>query len=427
MSGIELIPSAKRMIMSLRDLGYDFSQAVADIIDNSIAAHASEIDINVEFDGDDSWVSIADNGDGMTDKRLREALRYGSEREYEKSDLGKFGLGLKTASLSQCQRLSVASRNNANGGSVSAYTWDLDHITKNNRWEILPLTGKHLLPQLRDPLHGKTGTVVFWQRLDRILGYRHPYGALAKKRLLQMCREVELHLAMVFHQFLSGNVRRKRLKIRLNGNVIRPWDPFCQSERKTRRLSVETFQIEHEGNKGIVRFEPFILPTQNEFSTPDAFRNASGPMGWNQQQGFYFYRAERMIQSGGWSKLRAPDEHTKYARIAVHFPPALDDAFKINVAKMRVQLPAEIRDLIEEKISAIAKQARAAYDRKESGNGAHPHTDASSDTHAKNSKHHSASQKMSRLLTLQEWADITLGVARGSEKKVIKAVIKRII
>lgn len=110
MAGIEAIPSAKRLITSLRDLGYDFSQAVADVVDNSIEAGATVVSIDVEFDGDDSWIRIADNGKGMRPEQLREAMRYGAEREYEIDALGKFGLGLKTASMSQCQRLSVASR-----------------------------------------------------------------------------------------------------------------------------------------------------------------------------------------------------------------------------------------------------------------------------------------------------------------------------
>ena len=423
MAGIELIPSADRVVTSLRDLGYDFAQAVADVVDNSISAGASEIDINVTFEGDDSSVTITDNGHGMTDSRLREALRYGSKREYDKTDLGKFGLGLKTASLSQCQRLSVGSK--SKGSAISAYTWDLDHITKSNRWEILPLSGKGLPSQIRAGLSNGSGTVVHWERLDRILGYKHPYGAVAKKRLLQMCREIEAHLTMVFHQFLAGNVRGRKIRIRLNENELRPWDPFCEQQRKTRRLPTEKFTIEHEGSRGTVRIEPYILPSQQEFSTPQAFKDAAGPMGWNLQQGFYFYRAERMIQSGGWSKLRVPDEHTKLARIAVHFPPELDDAFKINVAKMRVQLPAQLRDMIEESVSAICKQAREAYDRKGGGHQGHPPSPPPPKG-GNGGRPGKPSNRSEKLFSLNEWAELMMHAARASEKRIVKAVLKRI-
>lgn len=162
MNGIELIPSAKRLIRSLRDMGYDFCQAVADVVDNSVEAKATQISIDIEFDGDNSWVRIADNGVGMKPEVLREALRYGSDRDYEEEDLGKFGLGLKTASMSQCQRLSVASRWNAERADIAAYSWDLDHIKATNKWEILPIERGSLGLTIREPLKESTGTVVLW-------------------------------------------------------------------------------------------------------------------------------------------------------------------------------------------------------------------------------------------------------------------------
>lgn len=310
MAAIEVIPSARRLIRSLRDMGYDFAQAVADVVDNSIEADASLVAIDIEFDGDDSWVRIADSGRGMKPDQLREAMRYGTEREYVSDDLGKFGLGLKTASMSQCQVLSVASRWNPRRSDVAGYAWNLRHIERTNRWEILPLDWNGLGPVIRQPLRESTGTVVLWQHLERLLGYKHPYGEAARKRLSQMCHDVEQHLGMVFHRFLSGKPRR-RLRLLLNGNEIRPWNPFCRAESKTKVLQKIVFRLEHEGAAGEVVIEPFVLPHQDDFSSPDAFRAASGPANWNQQQGFYIYRAGRMIQSGGWSNLHAPDEHTK--------------------------------------------------------------------------------------------------------------------
>lgn len=438
--GHEVIPGARRLIMSLRDMGYDFAQAVADVVDNSIEAHASLVNIDVEFDGDDSWVRIADNGKGMSPDQLREALRYGSERDYGEDDLGKFGLGLKTASMSQCQCLSVASRWNPDRANIAAYSWDLDHIQKTNRWEILPIDDSDLGPAIREPLKDTTGTVVLWQRLDRILGYKHPYGEMARKQLAQMCREIEQHLAMVFHAFLAGEVpRRKRLRIYVNGNEVKPWDPFCESEQKTRKLQPIRFEVEHEGVHGEVLLQPYILPHQNDFSSPEAFSHASGPSNWNQQQGFYIYRGGRMIQSGGWSGLRVPDEHHKLARIAVRFTPALDEAFKINVAKMRVQLPAKIRDAIKDAIVPVTKLAREVYDRK-SGE----HTRAILQKHFKenvsapnsrkaeeaklerSAKSAVDAEKNSELLTIDQWAERMLTLAKKHEQSVVKAVLERL-
>ncbi|MCK4522385.1 MAG: ATP-binding protein [Nanoarchaeota archaeon] len=360
----ELIPSAKRLIKSLRDIGYDFSTAVADLVDNSIEAGATRIDILVEFDGDKSFVRISDNGKGMTVDELKEAMRYGSERAYNKEDLGKFGLGLKTASMSQCQCFYVASRTMEEINFIPAFCWDLAHIEKTNKWEIIEPKEKQILSLLRDPLNEHKGTVVLWQRVDRMLGFKHPYGEPARKKLISMCRELEGYLAMVFHKFLAHETSREPLEIYLNFNKIEPWDPFARNESETKELTHHKVKLIHEGARGKILLQPYILPTKEEFSSPDSFRHASGPKNWNQQQGFYIYRANRMIQSGGWCGIRTRDEHTKLSRIELNFSPVFDNAFKINVAKMSVQLPVQIKEDIEKVIMPAVRLAREHYDGK---------------------------------------------------------------
>ncbi len=364
----ELIPSARRMITSLRSMGYDFAAAVADVVDNSIEARATHVAIDVRFDGDESSVRITDNGYGMKPAAIREAMRYGAEREYDSQEsLGKFGLGLKTASMSQCQRLTVASRSSKERAEIYAHSWDLEHVEKTNKWEILEV-GRNEHPELlRDPLRDHTGTVVLWQRLDRILGFKHPYGEMAKKRLSAMCRELEEHLAMVFHRFLSGEAGGRKVRITVNGNPVKPWDPFARQEPATKRLQSVTLSYDYDGVSGEILIEPFVLPHQDEFSLPQAHAAAAGPLKWNRQQGFYIYRANRMIQSGGWSNLRTMDEHVKLARVAVSFKPRLDEAFKINVAKMRVQLPQQLREQFEKAIAPVIKIAQSAYRRSHGG------------------------------------------------------------
>src|SRR3989344_4858047 len=193
----EIIPNARRIIKSLRDMGYDFSTAVADIVDNSIEAGASRVDIVAGFYGNDSFVLISDNGKGMNIEELKEAMRYGSEREYNEEDLGKFGLGLKTASMSQCQCFHVASRTMEEINFIPAFCWDLAHIEKTNKWEIIEPKSKEILTLLREPLNEHKGTVVLWQKVDRMLGFKHPYGEPARKKLISMCRELEGYLAKI--------------------------------------------------------------------------------------------------------------------------------------------------------------------------------------------------------------------------------------
>lgn len=360
-NGMLLVPSAKRMVRSLRDMGYEFAAAVADLIDNSVEAKANTVRVNVEWEGYNSYVLIADNGEGMRPEVLQEALRFGTERDYDEADLGKFGLGLKTASLSQCLRVTVATRWNPARADIMAYCWDVEHIEATNRWEVLSVKAADLPSAARLHLKETPGTVVIWERLDRLLGYKFPEGESARKQLMAIARELEEHAAMVFHRFLASEVRGKRLAIYVNDNRVEAWDPFARKEPKTRRLEPKTFRVEGEKGKGDVIVEPYVLPSQALFSTPEAFNRASGPRKWNAQQGFYIYRADRLIQSGGWCGLRATDEHRKLARIAISFSPKLDDEFKINVPKMRVLLPPAIREDIEKWIKPTVKLAEEVY------------------------------------------------------------------
>lgn len=360
----ELIPSARRLISSLRDMGYDFPAAVADIVDNSIEAGATRVNIDVRGDVDDSWVRISDNGRGMKPADIREALRFGTVRDYdERKALGKFGLGLKTASMSQCQHLLVASRANPDQPQISAYAWDLAHVEENDSWEILAVGSTQHAELLREPLFAHTGTVVLWRRLDRMLGFKHPYGGMVKRRLATMCAELEEHLAMVFHRFIAGEAGVSKLRITVNGKRLHAWDPFARAESATVRLEPVEILYDHDGVQGSVKIEPFVLPHQHEFSSASAHAAAAGPERWNRQQGFYIYRADRMVQSGGWSTIRTLDEHLKLARVAVSFDPRLDEAFRVNVAKMRVQLPRLLREQMEQAIAPVVKLAQAAYRR----------------------------------------------------------------
>lgn len=367
---VEVIPSARRLIGSLRDLGYDFVHAVADLVDNSIAAKAGKVEIDVRFEGPDSWVRIVDDGVGMAGSQITEAMRYGAERDYDSDDLGKFGLGLKTASLSQCRQLSVASRTDHNQRRIEARMWDLDEIQRTNKWEVFVLGPEERDKELTEPLQEHTGTVVTWKALERVLDYKIAWGEKARSGLFNLVGRLDEHLGMVFHRFLTGQARRrKKLAITINGTNVEPWDPFAREEKATESFDPLEFELHGQNGKGIVRYQAYILPNQARFSNPRAFQRAGGPNRWNSQQGFYIYRADRMIQSGGWSRMRTADEHTKLARAALDFYPDLDAEFQINVAKVRVTLPAELKDFLTEPVERLAKRARTVYDQKE-GSGA---------------------------------------------------------
>lgn len=369
---VELIPSAKRLIRSLRDIGYEFVDAVADIVDNSVEAQATIISITLKFDGEDSYLTIADNGVGMASKDIQEALRFGSNRAYEDSDdLGRYGLGLKTASLSQCERLTVSARRGEERARINSYCWDLDHIEQTNRWEILKIESDEIKDEVWRHLHETTGTVVTWERLGRLLGYKYPSGEYARKQAEQMAESLKLHLGMVFHRFLSGEINGKRIAIYINDERVVPWDPYSRGEKHTQKL--DPILIPLDFGEGIynVKVQPYILPPQSLYSSTRAHLQASGPGKWNKQQGLYIYRSNRIIQAGGWSGLRTSDEHTKLVRMAVFIPSQLDELFQVNVAKKHLTLPRELRSVLLKEIQPIIHRAQEVYrDKLVSGVGA---------------------------------------------------------
>ena len=345
---------------SLRDMGYDAPSAVAELVDNSIDADATEIEITIRHAGEESWLRVVDNGSGMTARRLDEAMRYGSKRDYDEDDLGAFGLGLKTGSLSQCRCVTVASRTTPRG-RWAIRRWDLDQVAEHDQWRLERLGARSAPAELTEPLRHGRGTSVLWERLDRVLGYARPEGGPAANALNGLAVELEEHLGMVFHRFLENRRGELPLRIRINGREISPWDPFARAEPDTRRLPPQILRLRDRDRVHRVRVCPYVLPSQSQFSSPDAHAAAAGPNRWNRQQGLYIYRRDRLIQSGGWNRLRTLDEHSKLARIAVDLPPESDSVFRVSVSKMRVSLPTGIRPQLRVLISGVVSAAQDAY------------------------------------------------------------------
>jgi hypothetical protein len=361
-SWYDVAPSAARLTGSLRDIGYEFPAAVADIVDNSIAAGATRVEIMIEYDGLDSRVLIADDGRGMSPAQLTEALRFGTRRSYVDGELGRYGLGLKTASLSQCRALTVVTRSSKSVVRTCARTLDLDVVEDWDEWVIFdPSSTDAVVRRARRWLAEGTGTVVVWRALDRVLPEKKPEGGWARRRLELLANRTAEHLGVVFHRFLEGIPGRPQLVITVNGQKVLPWNPFAPDEPATVELPCQRFEIEAAGVTGQVQLRRFVLPSRDRFTTPAEFERLSGPMNWNRQQGLYVYRAHRLVQWGGWGGIRGIDEHTKLARAALDFGTDLDAAFNINVAKMRVTLPAGLRQMLEGPVNELCILADDAY------------------------------------------------------------------
>lgn len=363
---IAVTPSAARLTGSLRDIGYDFPSAVADLVDNSLTAGARRVEVEIEFSGADSRVFIADDGAGMTANGVEEALRFGSRREYGRGDLGRYGLGLKTASLSQGRVVTVASRR-PGSGRVSVRQLNLDVIEEWDEWLVIAPDATSSVRRCRALLERGFSTVIAWEGLDRVLPENRPDGGWARRRLEGLSKRTADHLSLVFHRFLEGEFGSGDVVMVVNGEKLRPWNPFAPKEPATKVLGMQTFEMTVGEVTGSVRLERFVLPSRDAFSSPAEFERMSGPLKWNRQQGLYIYRAGRLVQWGGWSGIRAIDEHTKLARAALHFDTDLDPAFNINVAKMRVSVPAQLRQMLERPIHEVCLSADEAY-RKHRGN-----------------------------------------------------------
>jgi hypothetical protein len=358
---VSVTPSAARLTDSLRDIGYDFSSAIADLVDNSITAEATEVNVVIEFDGEDSRVFISDNGRGMTLNGLTEAMRFGSRRAYGSGDLGRYGLGLKTASLSQGRCLTVVTRTSTGRRVIQTRQLDLDLVAEFDDWLIIEPDRTAVVDRARNLLEDAPGTVVVWEKLDRVVPTKNASGGWARRRFETLQQKASDHLAMVFHKFLNGEVGAERLVITVNGQKLSPWDPFARSEDGTQELAEQEFEIEHGEAYGKVILRRFVLPGRDQFSSPAEFDRMSGPLKWNRQQGLYTYRAGRLVQWGGWAGIRSIDEHTKLARASLEFDTDLDEAFNINVAKMRVSLPSQLRQMIERPINEVCGFADDLY------------------------------------------------------------------
>src|SRR5487761_355368 len=354
-----ITPSAARLTESLRDIGYDFPSAVADIVDNSVTACASRVDIAIEFNGEESSVLIADDGHGMTANGLIEALRFGSRRMYERSDLGRYGLGLKTASLSQCRSMTVLTSKSGSTMQPSARMLDLDLIAEWDEWLVVEPTRDDTVREARERLADGSGTGGIWRKLDRVLPEKRPDGGWARRRLDSMAAKTTEHLGIVFHRFLEDGDHR--LVITVNGEKVRPWNPFGPGESGRIELPSQRYELTVGDFSGTVSLRRYILPSRDQFSSPGQFERLSGPLNWNRQQGIYIFRANRLVQWGGWNGIRGIDEHTKLARAALDFDTDLDFVFNINDAKMRVTTPTQIRQMLERPINELCGRADETY------------------------------------------------------------------
>lgn len=349
---VDASPCAAALIEGHRDFGYNLETALADVIDNSISAGASEVSLLADTTSEGPSIAIADNGHGMTEAELIEAMRLGSKNptdERAADDLGRFGLGLKSASFSQCRRLTVLTRRSER---VSCARWDLDQVATRNDWSLELIDSPELLIGY-DALP-ESGTVVMWEKLDRLGGgyvddrlkrSEHINGELAR---------AERHLRLVFHRFMEGN--NPRLRLFLNGRRMQSIDPMAAWHSATQKDPEDVLRLP----QGEVRIKCHTLPHHKRMNR-EAWDEIGGPEGHLKSQGLYVYRENRLIIAGGWLGLARQTELTKLCRIAVDIPNSMDSEWKIDVKKASAQLPPVVRERLKRVVERFVGTSKRTY------------------------------------------------------------------
>jgi hypothetical protein len=333
-------PNPKSTINSYRSFGYNLSTAIADILDNSISANAKEIRINYKWSGQNSFISISDNGIGMKKDELITAMTPGSkdpEEERSEKDLGRFGMGLKTASFSQCKRVTCITKKE--NYSTLKRSWDIDFINLENEWRLLDFVSDDSFLKVID--NQNSGTLILWEKLDRIVGKAEIENELVKNAFYEEMENVKEHLSLVFHKFIES----KRIKIFFQNEEIEAYNPFLLNLDPKPEMGLP----EKYDN---VEITYFILPHMSEIGKVD-YEKTGGSLGWFQQQGFYIYRGDRLLVSGDWLGLEKKRDYSKLARISVNFSNSSDFNWNLDIKKSTATPPIEIR----RELSRIAKIA----------------------------------------------------------------------
>lgn len=352
---VSIVPTAFALVESLRGLGYSTETAIADLIDNSIGAGASRIAIDIQWHEGAPVVGVLDDGNGMTEDELAEGLRLGGKGPSvtrAPTDLGRFGMGLKTASLSQCRRLTIVSSKN---GRCVSLILDID-IVADAGWVAVRPESLPVHPLVEQLIEAGKGTLVLWERMDA----RSDLAGLDREAFFLRLAEVRDHLGMIFHRFLSGDA--KHVAIAVNSRRVKPWDPIQRDHPATRPMGKARLRL----NAKAVTVTPWVLPHRDRFANDAEYTAAGGPGGWAARQGFYIYRGDRLLVAGSWlglggSRAWTREESSRLARIEVDLPTDLDDDWRIDVRKAHARPPGALRPRLTQIASACRNAARDVF------------------------------------------------------------------
>lgn len=328
----ENLPNPYKLLESLRSTGYDNYNAIADVTDNSVDAEANNIIINIFTLKNEIVIYIADDGIGMDYNTLDQALKLGSDtiKDFE-TDLGRFGMGLSTASLSLCKRTEVITKKN--GTYYKSFT-DLDIIKKENKFvKYLDEADKSDIELFKEytPKKAESGTLVMLTKCDRI---QNP-------NITNFSNRLKKHFGRIYRKFIEAGKN-----IIINGEKISAIDPLMLNHPNTRIFSEDSYPIKIMKNdilyEDSIKIKMVILPDFGTTGNRDAGINSLN-------QGFYVMRNERELFDGNTlDGVFTKDNHLNRFRAELYFNGTLDDLLGVHFTKRSISIDQGLKDKIKE-------------------------------------------------------------------------------
>ena len=363
----EASPNPEFLIKSIAEQGYSLETSLADLMDNSISAKANKIEVLIDTESEPFKLFLADNGEGMTEKELRQNMQFPSnspENSRLKSDLGRFGLGMKTASFSQTRKFTVLSKTKGDK-KYHGRTWDVDFL-KTNGWKIIinsedevdRLTYQYnklsqdFLNRFEDH---EPNTIVIWEGLYKFENYLQEENR--KDALKREITEVTSdYLALVFHRFMQRKM--KPLQIRINNIHVDPFNPFPEEEKDFRQIEPKQSSFRSD----VIKIEGFVLPSRAISETSkEQTKWTTRHRGLMDMEGLYIYRVDRIILFGGWNGIVKKAPRLQLARLRVEVGNSVDHLLHLNVAKSQIIVPHELKNAFEDYIQELKIEAEREY------------------------------------------------------------------
>jgi len=308
-------------------------------------------------------VTVADNGIGMDLDGLLNAMTYGSAQRANLKSLGKFGLGLKTASTAMARKLTVVTRHDSDA-TVIAATWDLDFVAETDEWILQrPEPSDEQIAMLDEVAQGGNGTLVIWDKVDRLLtrDYANPTGSAARNALKRRVDQFAESLGLTYLRFISPDHTDNPISILLNDEPISVWDPFGTELGSEilfdQKIDVDLVDTNGKAKKAAFKLTAYAMQPRADMSKEQELKAKIE----TRNQGFYVFREDRLLARGNWLGLRSVEPHLNLARIDFSFDHELDAAFQIDIKKSRILLQSDLQEGLRRYLTPAIAEGEQRY------------------------------------------------------------------